>query len=189
MKLQNFKRFDPLYAGKGKVGLMKGSKVEKEVWDEFAADSAYLAQVAKAIRTAVDVHSLDSALAAATELDEFEAAEGRILTRLHSFRERSTTLVSEKKKQAIEQHGCLACEACGFNFTKKYGAAGAGLIEVHHTNPVHTLVAGHKTKLKELALLCANCHRVIHARSKWLSVMELRDAIHIQQVLGHRSEG
>ena len=30
------------------------------------------------------------------------------------------------------------------------------------------------TKLEDLALICANCHRMIHAQKPWLSVEELR---------------
>jgi hypothetical protein len=33
---------------------------------------------------------------------------------------------------------------------------------------------GQKTRLADLALLCANCHRMIHARRPWLTLDELR---------------
>jgi putative restriction endonuclease len=33
---------------------------------------------------------------------------------------------------------------------------------------------GDTTRLEDLALLCANCHRMIHRASPWLSVEELR---------------
>jgi 5-methylcytosine-specific restriction protein A len=39
---------------------------------------------------------------------------------------------------------------------------------------VETLGDGMATKLSDLALLCANCHRMIHARRPWLSMDELR---------------
>ena len=34
---------------------------------------------------------------------------------------------------------------------------------------------GVKTRLSDLALVCANCHRMIHARRPWLSIEGLRD--------------
>jgi hypothetical protein len=37
-----------------------------------------------------------------------------------------------------------------------------------------TLDAGTKTKLEDLALVCSNCHRMIHATRNWLTVAELR---------------
>jgi hypothetical protein len=46
--------------------------------------------------------------------------------------------------------------------------------EAHHTKPVETLVEGSKTKLEDLALLCANCHRMVHATRPWLTVNGLR---------------
>lgn len=177
MKLQNFKRFDPKYVGKGQFGLPKGNKYEQAVWHEFADDEALLSAVVLAIHTTVKVHSEDGLLSTPADLDLTEAVEGELLTRLHRFRERSRTLVEKRKKLALEEKGILACEACGFNFSEKYGTLGEGLIEVHHTRPLHTLVAGQVTKLTELALLCANCHRVVHARKKWLSLPQLIETL------------
>ncbi|WP_352230624.1 MULTISPECIES: HNH endonuclease [Asaia] len=42
---------------------------------------------------------------------------------------------------------------------------------------MHLIEPGTKTKLSDLALLCANCHRMIHARRPWLSLDELRQII------------
>lgn len=63
---------------------------------------------------------------------------------------------------------------CGFDFAERYGERGHGFIECYHTQPVHTLRDGDKTKLDEFALLCANCHRMVHARRPWLSIGQLR---------------
>ncbi|MFJ8491373.1 HNH endonuclease [Streptomyces sp. NPDC094038] len=50
---------------------------------------------------------------------------------------------------------------CSFGFTAAYGELGDGYIEVHHSLPLH--VSGvTETGLLELALLCANCHRMCH---------------------------
>lgn len=73
--------------------------------------------------------------------------------------------------------GKLSCEACGFDFSIKYGEIGAGIIEVHHKKPVHTLKPGDTTKVQDLALLCANCHRVVHSRRQWLTVDQVKAAI------------
>lgn len=177
MKLQNFKRFDPLYSVNGKVGLQKGDKDEEEVWHEFVHDIDELNTLASAIVSTVKMHVADGELAKSPDGELTEAAEGQLLTRLHRYRERSRLLVERRKKQALQEQGKLVCEACGFNFSDRYGESGAGLIEVHHTTPVHTLRAGETTKLAELALLCANCHRVVHARKKWLTVQELIEVI------------
>ena len=58
------------------------------------------------------------------------------------------------------------------SFNERYGALGRNYIEAHHRIPVSSLKEGEKTKLKDLAALCSNCHRVIHANNL-LSVEEL----------------
>jgi hypothetical protein len=54
---------------------------------------------------------------------------------------------------------------------------GEGFIEVHHAVPVHQLLPDATTKIADLHLLCANCHRMIHARRPWLTVEELKACI------------
>jgi predicted HNH restriction endonuclease len=172
MKMMNFRRFDPAYTVTGKVGLTRGNKDEEVVWEEFAADKGRLANVANAIRQAVylpDVAQLDT-----DEEGIVEAAEGRLLTRLHRIRERKPELVAERKLRAMSKFGRLNCEACSFDFEERYGSRGKGFIEAHHTKPVETLVEGSKTKLEDLALLCANCHRMVHAARPWLSIEALQ---------------
>lgn len=175
MKLGNFRRWDPEYIKDGKTGLAKGNKDEGLVWEEFANDSVKLAAVVVAIREAIEGQTTASPeLEGGDEPDIEEAEEGKVLTRLHRFRERNRSLAKAKKQEALKKHGRLQCEACSFDFAQAYGPAGEGIIDVHHTRPVHTLKPGEKTKLSELALLCANCHRMIHSNRKWLTVEQVR---------------
>ena len=73
--------------------------------------------------------------------------------------------------------GRLACEACDFNYTERYGERGHGFIGCHHTRPVAELGDGGRMRLEDLALVCASCHRMIHARRGWLGVDQLRALI------------
>ncbi len=50
MKMMNFRRFDPDYTVNGKVGLVRGNKLEEVVWNEFHANPAALAGTVAAIR-------------------------------------------------------------------------------------------------------------------------------------------
>lgn len=68
----------------------------------------------------------------------------------------------------------MPCEACEFDFAQVYGERGEGVIEVHHTKALETLQPGAKTKLSELAILCSNCHRMVHAKRPWLTMDELK---------------
>lgn len=105
---------------------------------------------------------------------DVEAAEGAILTRMHHYRERDASLARKRKEQAKAVHGRLPCEACEFDFAQVYGERGEGVIEVHHTKALETLQPGAKTKLSELAILCSNCHRMVHAKRPWLTMDELK---------------
>ena len=103
-----------------------------------------------------------------------EALEGRKVTVQHVRRERSRQLRRKKLEAAGEQP---RCEACGFDFELAYGERGKGFIECHHLIPVSELDPATPTRLEDLALLCANCHRMVHAKRPWLSIEELRQLL------------
>jgi len=97
-----------------------------------------------------------------------------LLTRLHRQRERDRRLVEAKKKDALRKHGRLFCEACDLQPELKFGNRGRSVIECHHIRPLHTLVDGDTMRLDDLALICANCHRLIHGGKPWLTLEDLR---------------
>jgi 5-methylcytosine-specific restriction protein A len=81
------------------------------------------------------------------------------------------------KRDAVTIHG-LSCVACGFNFEKVYGAWGRGFIEVHHIVPLAQSGRTETDPKTDLAVLCANCHRMVHRRQGiCLTVAELRSHI------------
>jgi 5-methylcytosine-specific restriction enzyme A len=173
-KLGNFRAID----SHGGAGLQPVSATDREVFDEWVPRSPELRDAANAIRAAVAANASPPAAVVSDDPDVSEAPEGTLLTGIHVRRERSAKLVAAKKARALAETGKLACEACGFDFYKTYGPGGDGVIECHHTKPVHTLRAGQRTKLEDLALVCANCHRVIHRRKQWLTMDELRALLH-----------
>jgi 5-methylcytosine-specific restriction protein A len=173
MKLGNLRRFDPTYTG---VGLKAGSKLEEDVWRDFGHDRAKLKLVVDALRSAATLPAEFWKPASITE-GITEATEGRVLTRLHAIRERSRELVESKKEQTITRYGRLECEACTFDFERQYGRVGTGFMECHHLKPISSLAGPLRTQLDDLALICSNCHRMIHRPSAWLTMPELKTAI------------
>lgn len=168
LKLANFRGSDqPGHGMKGR------NQLEQVVWDEFADDPARLTAVVGAIRSGYSTEAASADAALAGDEDEEQFAEGRILHRLHVARERSAVLVRRKKEQAMAQHGKLACEVCAFDFRAVYGVLGDGYIECHHTIAVSELAEGAKTRLEDVALVCANCHRMLHRRRPWLAMKDL----------------
>lgn len=174
MKLNNFRRLDPGYEG---AGLSHGSRGEETVWDEFYGDLERLSAVASRIRAAAsDGPSRKAVEGYPEEEGEAEAEEGRVLYRLHRVRERKPSLVRKKKESVLKSGASLACEACRFDFARTYPGLGEGYIECHHTVPLAELEPGQRTRLRDLALLCSNCHRMVHHRGL-KSLQELRDIL------------
>jgi 5-methylcytosine-specific restriction protein A len=67
-------------------------------------------------------------------------------------------------RQAKKFHG-TRCQACKLDFTECYGQIGKGFIEAHHLRPIATLEEGVPVKYDvaaDFAVLCSNCHRMIH---------------------------
>lgn len=174
MKLMNFRSLDPAFTSKGNKGLASASKLDRIVWDEFAGRPLELAIAAASIRDKTVERADDDVL---DELTSYVAKEGRVSYRLHRTLERDRKLVAIRKEAALKKHGKLDCEACGFDFNAAYGVRGLGFIECHHTNPVHAMKKGDVTTLDDLALLCSNCHRMVHAAKPWLSLDQLRSIV------------
>lgn len=79
---------------------------------------------------------------------------------LHRKIERNPTAA----KQAKKFHGTV-CQACDLDFSKRYGAIGKGFIEAHRLKGISTLDEGVAVPYdiaEDFAVLCSNCHRMIH---------------------------
>ena len=101
--------------------------------------------------------------------------EGRTRAVVSHRRERSPRL----RAAAIELHG-TTCQVCGFDFGDVYGAWGRGFIEVHHLEQLgEASPDGVKTDVaRDLAVLCSNCHRMVHRKPKQaLTLDELRGIV------------
>jgi len=173
MKLCNFLRLDPGYSGKG---LNAGSRLDVDVWNEFGSDRDRLSDVAEAIRRDYQllVPTPQTGGRKISDGDEEEFPEGRILARLHRARERNARAARKKKDQVLSETGRLSCEVCTFDFREFYGDMGYGVAECHHDVPISDPRGSRRTKLSELAIICPNCHRIIHKRRPWLRVEALR---------------
>lgn len=156
----------------------RGGAGDLVVLQEFIDRGPEMAEVAKAIRDGVYSGRILDAIEAVPDVDEFEeeASEGRLLQRVHFARERDRTLRAKK----IEQHRAISdnleCELCGFDFEAAYGEHGEGYIECHHVVPLHASGVT-TTRLTDLILICANCHRMIHRRNPWLTPTEVMDLV------------
>ena len=107
-----------------------------------------------------------------TEDDE-SFPEGKQVLREHLVRERNPKLIQRAKELYKTKYGKLICQVCGFDFEEEYGEIGTDYIEGHHTKPVSEMMDGEQSKPEDIAMVCANCHRMLHRRRPWLTIDEL----------------
>lgn len=177
LKLMNFRRLDPNFISAGKVGLKHGGKGDQDVWNYFVNSRELLKKTALAILSNINSPELNNYLNV-DDSEVMESREGRILTRVHLYRERNSKKVKQVLiDKALKTSRGLVCEVCDFSFSKKYGVRGARFMEAHHIRPLSELSGETKVKPRDLVLLCANCHRMVHAKKPWLSIDELRKII------------
>lgn len=105
--------------------------------------------------------------------DEQYYDEGRTYLSIHKSYERNTQLIKMAKRNSLKRNGKLMCEVCRFCFEDYYGEIGKEYIEAHHKIPLSELGKQTKIKVDDLALLCSNCHKMIHGKKRWLTLDEL----------------
>ncbi len=93
----------------------------------------------------------------------------------HFGRERDPKLRRAKFAAVLDAGTALACEVCGFDFAERYGEHGRGFAECHHIRPIAE--GGRETHLDDLAIVCANCHRMLHLSSVPLDLEQLRQVL------------
>jgi 5-methylcytosine-specific restriction enzyme A len=104
----------------------------------------------------------------AVDASDFELAwfEGEARRHFILHRRREGAARREKIKEVLARNGgSLTCEVprCGFDFSSKYGRLGEGYAHVHHLKPLKFAPKeGRKTILSDLAIVCPNCHAMIH---------------------------
>jgi 5-methylcytosine-specific restriction protein A len=95
------------------------------------------------------------------------AVEGVMTVRFikHRSRERALRATKLADFAARSKDGKVKCEvpSCGFDFEKQYGEIGRGFAHVHHLRPLAEVAGPIETRLEDLAVVCPNCHAMIHA--------------------------
>lgn len=162
-KLQNLRK---VATGKG---LGNVSETDRAVWLEFGGAPEAIKSLANLIRSAaVDVAIHEP------PLDEVEFVEGRTVTALHTRREREPKL-RQRLLTTRQASGHLFCEMCGRPPLSHNAALRDAHFEAHHIIPLAS-TGVRATRLSDLALLCANCHRLLHRaiamEKRWLTVPE-----------------
>lgn len=102
-----------------------------------------------------------------------EYMEGRRKLKQHIVRERNSQVIKEAKNNFKLKNKSLYCEICGFNFEEKYGEIGRDYIEGHHKFPISEITEEYnRITSNDIALVCSNCHRMLHRKNPWLTIEE-----------------
>ncbi len=138
-----------------------------DVWQRFQ-DSFTNSDRQSVITTSSIINEIE------TNNPNISVAEGELKLVSHFVRERNQKIIGEKKREAI-RNGNLKCEVCSFSFIETFDVE---FMECHHITPISTTGAT-ETTLADLALVCANCHRMLHTKfdGQYLSIEDLKTRI------------
>lgn len=138
----------------------------KRIALQYRYDHAAVHTRARAIREALSAQLAVLSEDLPQQSDETDKTyqEGRARFTLHRRQERNQQLVHSKLSSTKARTGHLACEVCSFDFEATYGELGKGFAECHHLLPL-SVTGETETRLNDLAVVCANCHRMLHRRS------------------------
>lgn len=169
-KLQNLRSVS---TGKG---LSNTAKIDREIWAELGSNPIRTHELAEIIR-----HSTNTVVVLLSGDVEEEFAEGKSATRVHVERERKSKLRKEVIAKRLKL-GNLECDLCGEIGGDVEPAIRDSLFECHHVIPL-SIIGETKTKVKDMALLCANCHRLLHRliakKKQWISIEEAKKQLFI----------
>lgn len=125
-----------------------------------------LAEDLQAVVTAFRALTFRGGLDPSSEVDEEDAPRvGGSLIELRRYKmHRRIERNPRAAKEAKKHHG-NRCQACKLEFSERYGELGNGFIEAHHLRPIASLEEGAAVSYDvatDFAVLCPNCHRMIH---------------------------
>jgi 5-methylcytosine-specific restriction protein A len=166
LKLQNL--FSAVEPGRG----LSYSKTDLQTVTDFPrSESIKLAALANAIRSTIGEQVVFNAVYSD---DEETFVEGRWLTVRHRHRD------SRLRKKLLEAHRSkvLKCEVCDFSPPAFDRKTQESFFEAHHEVPIAAAEGLRSTRVSDMALLCASCHRFIHRmiaqRRTWTTIAEAR---------------
>lgn len=112
---------------------------------------------------------------------KMEVEEGEKYIAEVEFRKRNAALIAQKKRESNYR-----CEVCSMSFQETYGDIGKEHIIAHHLNPIAMRKEPSKTTLDDLALVCSNCHDMLHREEPPITLEKLRKIIEEQKLKRNR---
>lgn len=172
----------------------KGSRLELYEWGHAFGVAYSLSELPGEMELKQDLRSMVKLylrLAAQGEgADSDEDEEARVAAIDDSI-DQMTERRRYRYHRTIERNAKLArkakallgtvCQVCDFDFYATYGEVGRGFIEAHHKVPISHLPEGEPVPhdpRTDFAVVCANCHRMLHRSNAPTSFDEFVAAFH-----------
>jgi hypothetical protein len=153
------KHFEPSY-------LLRLGAITKRNGDTFARIEGH-----------IPINEITSSRNASTVAEE-SGIEG-LKTEYRLFK----TARSSKLRDAAFEAAKGVCAVCGRDFSHVLGGRGIRALQVHHCKQLSARKAPSVTKVSDLAVVCANCHLLLHLDSgKALTVARLREMLHADRL-------
>lgn len=153
--------------------------------NELAADLADIVHMYLVLRSRGGVLPLEE-----TE-DEGTGERGGTVPERRKYRfHRSIERNPSASRKAKRFHGYV-CQGCGFDFETVYGEVGREFIEAHHLTPLSELPEDQVVDLDpqtDFAVLCANCHRMMHRKDGPRTIAELQGLSYVAQIRTFHAE-
>jgi hypothetical protein len=165
---------------------VSGKSQIDEIYEKFKNTKDYLAKQQSALSSEnrqttqhqLAVMKADSDALRLEDLKEKQPSnlsEGEQKLVTHYIRERNPKLRNDKLQKVIKEHGQLKCECCDTIGDAYMPEVRRSVFEVHHKKPLSKGLT--INGLDDLALLCASCHRAIHATNPLQSVEEFKQSL------------
>lgn len=175
-KLQNLRS---VATGKG---LGNTSAMDREIWSTLGASPVRVRELATAIEKAMALQQQDPVHIEDDDSKE-EFFEGRQLTLTHKRRERHPGVRKALFAARRKTGAALSCDLCRTVSPAKDQKLEDAIFDAHHLLPISQALE-RKTMLKDMALVCANCHRLIHRviihHKRWLTLEEVSRSLEEQ---------
>lgn len=143
----------------GEKTVVETRRLDPQSWavTEYDFDTGKCLMVRGAAPVGPAAHTAD------IELSWFEGSKitAFVIHRTRELAARQAKIQDSKRRNG----GKLICEVpkCKFDFAKRYGSLGEGYAQVHHLDALSSRPKrGNATRLTDLAVVCANCHVMIH---------------------------
>jgi hypothetical protein len=166
-------KFDSIGRLKTPSGLLWSHQVPVKWVPEFPPVKIFLGSEMLTVKelSSDKLTLLEEAIEKVTQANkQTEALEGETYSAEAVFRRRNRALIEAKKANSDYR-----CEVCKFNFEETYGVLGRAYIIAHHLKMIAS--GPSKTTLDDIALVCANCHAMIHAKNPPISIEDMRKRV------------